>query len=162
MCHTAGNSIYNPWSWRASGPGTPSGPQDIVAHAVPHDVHRLFVPFFNSKGFQVVRDGTFDMTSDRDMCNLTRDSIFAAAKRMVEHSGAEALFVSCTSVPVVDCIADLEDHLGLRVVTSTQAEAWHALRLLEIDTSRSATFGSLFGQRKMPSLDSEVQPFQNG
>ncbi|WP_365960424.1 hypothetical protein [Mesorhizobium sp.] len=134
----------------------------MVAHAVPHDVHRLFVPFFNSKGFQVVRDGTFDMTSDRDMCNLTRDSIFAAAKRMVEHSGAEALFVSCTSVPVVDCIADLEDHLGLRVVTSTQAEAWHALRLLEIDTSRSATFGSLFGQRKMPSLDSEVQPFQNG
>ncbi|RWH95500.1 aspartate/glutamate racemase family protein [Mesorhizobium sp.] len=104
-----------------------------IALLTPYEVHthKLFLPFFHENGFEIAVDGTFDLHTDAEICELSRKSIFDAAKKLVEGSSPEALFVSCTATPIVSHIGRLEEELGIPVVTSSQAMAWDALRLAE-------------------------------
>ena len=43
-------------------------------------------------------------------------------------TGADALFISCTGICVMDLIEPLEQRLGIPVLTSNQATIWYALR----------------------------------
>ena len=45
-------------------------------------------------------------------------------------AGAEACFISCTAIRSAGLIAPLEAELGMPVLTSNQAMAWHATRRL--------------------------------
>ena len=47
--------------------------------------------------------------------------------------GADALFISCTALASASLIAELEDELGVPVVTSNQATFWHVLRTLGLE-----------------------------
>ncbi|TIP02025.1 MAG: hypothetical protein E5X72_22650 [Mesorhizobium sp.] len=104
-----------------------------IAMLTPYEVaiHQLFLPFFREYGFDVVSDGTFNLHTTVEIGEISQDSIFSAAKKLVEGCSPEALFVSCTATPVVPHIARLEQELGIPVVTSSQAMAWDALRLSE-------------------------------
>jgi maleate isomerase len=51
------------------------------------------------------------------------------ASLALRRDGAQAVFLSCTALLTVGLVETLEAHLGLPVVTSNQALAWHALRL---------------------------------
>ena len=57
--------------------------------------------------------------------------------------GADAVFVSCTNLRTVDVIDDLEDELGIPIVTSNQALAWDMLTSADISTAQSAVPGGL-------------------
>jgi maleate isomerase len=46
----------------------------------------------------------------------------------------DAVFVSCTSVRLVDAVAEIEAECGLPVTSSNHAMAWHCLRLAGVDT----------------------------
>lgn len=96
----------------------------------PVNVHRSLTNFFKEQGFDITADGTFDMSTDAEIGELQKGSIFAAAKSLVEASAPDALFISCTATPVVGYIDQLEAELALPVVTSSQAMAWDALRLV--------------------------------
>lgn len=96
----------------------------------PVNVHRSFVKFLEMHGFGVTANGTFDKSTDAEIGELQKESIFAAAKSLVEASEPDALFISCTATPVVEYINQLEAELGLPVLTSSQAMAWDALRLV--------------------------------
>lgn len=102
-----------------------------VALLTPYDMvfHRKFIPFLRENGFDVVADGTFNCRSDDEMCELTPEAIFDAAKVLVEKSAPDAIFVSCTSTPIVPHLDRFERELGVPIVSSTQAMAWDALRL---------------------------------
>ena len=118
-----------------------------LALATPYDAatHDLFVPFFEREGLSVVADGRFDQGStitDLDITSLSPDAWFSAARELTAQSGAEAFFISCTASNVVPLIPDLEAELGIPVVTSTQAMAWHALKL--VGYHNPAGTGSLF------------------
>jgi maleate isomerase len=95
----------------------------------PLSAHRSSVKFFEMHGFTVAADGTFDKFTDAEIGELQRDSIFAAANALVGASDPDAIFISCTATPVVQYIDQLESELGIPVVTSSQAMAWHTLRL---------------------------------
>jgi maleate isomerase len=45
------------------------------------------------------------------------------------HSAVDAVFVSCTSLRLVEQIEQLEAELGKPVTSSNHALAWHTLRL---------------------------------
>ena len=48
---------------------------------------------------------------------------------------ADAVFISCTALRTADVIEDIEAALGKPIVTSNQALAWHALRLMGYEDS---------------------------
>lgn len=100
-----------------------------IALATPYEVetHDLFVPFFEAQGFAVVADGTFSQKRDVDITALSKDAWFNAARSLTDGVDADVFYISCTASDVVDFIDELEDEIGIPVVTSTQAMAWHAL-----------------------------------
>lgn len=95
----------------------------------PVSIHELFLPFLGDAGFDVTAHGTFGLHTDAEIGELTRDSLFRAARALVAKEKPDAIFVSCTATPIVPHIAALEAVLGLPVVSSSQAMAWDALRL---------------------------------
>ena len=61
----------------------------------------------------------------------------------IDHNQAQALFVSCTSLPVLNIIEKLEKKLNMIVLSSNQALIWETLE--KINENKSVTgFGSLF------------------
>lgn len=56
--------------------------------------------------------------------------------------GSDALLITCTDFPTLPLIAELEDELGVPVVTSNQATFWAMLRAAGIQ-DRFARFGTL-------------------
>lgn len=92
-------------------------------------LHQSLPPFLRENGFEITADGTFATLSGTENNELSRESIFTAAKELVRHNMPDALFISCTAMPIVPYIDALEREIGIPVVSSTQAMAWDALRL---------------------------------
>lgn len=92
-------------------------------------LHQFMPPFLRENGFEISADGTFATSSGTENNELRRESIFNAAKELVRHNLPDALFMSCTAMPIVPHIDTLEREIGIPVITSTQVMAWDALRL---------------------------------
>jgi maleate isomerase len=83
--------------------------------------------YFTQHGLEIQRFDCLGMCDDRDMARISQSSIIEAAIR-ADVPEAEALFISCTAVPAVATIAEIETRIGKPVVTSNQASAWAMLR----------------------------------
>ncbi len=82
--------------------------------------------YFRQAGIDVVNVYGLNMEDDRDIARLTPSSIRDAARR-ADHPRAEAIFVSCTSTPVMPLIPAMEAELGKPVLSSNQALGWAML-----------------------------------
>jgi maleate isomerase len=99
--------------------------------------------YVEQHGFVVAAMGSFKERDDRMVARISPDSIAAAAESLVAGSGAEALFVSCTSLRIAARVAAIEARIGVPVTSSNHAIAWHSLRLAGIEDARPE-FGRLF------------------
>lgn len=106
------------------------------------DFHQKFLPFLANAGIHVASDGVFDCKTDIEICELDVEEILVAAKSLVKQSAADVLFLSCTAMPVVPHLARFERELGIQVMSSTQALAWHTLKLASYKASIKG-FGKL-------------------
>ncbi|MCC5969289.1 MAG: ectoine utilization protein EutA [Pararhodobacter sp.] len=82
--------------------------------------------YFAQAGLEVVHVVGLGMEDDRDIARLDPATIIDAAHR-ANHPQAEALFVSCTSTPILPLITALEGALGKPVLSSNQALGWAML-----------------------------------
>ena len=98
--------------------------------------------YFHRSGFEVTRFECFGIEDDRDMARVTGETIVDAVLR-IDSGNVEAFFVSCTALPSVAVIAEIEARTGKPVVTSNQASAWSMMRLAGLDTQVNG-FGRLF------------------
>ncbi len=80
-------------------------------------------------GIRVVAMASFHAATDSETARIPPRAIRDAAIAL-DRGEAQALFVSCTALRAIDAIAEIEAALAKPVVTSNQALAWHALRLL--------------------------------
>ena len=78
------------------------------------------------------------------MARVSPASIAAGVRSIVGQGECDAVFVSCTSLRVLDIAPELEVELGVPVVSSNMALVWHLLRLAGVDDDLAA-FGRLFG-----------------
>jgi maleate isomerase len=84
------------------------------------------VAYFKSNGLEITRTGCFGLADDRQMARLDHATLIDAAVSL-DTPETEALFLSCTALPAVDVIDEIEARLGKPVVSSNQASLW-ALR----------------------------------
>lgn len=98
--------------------------------------------YFQRHGIDVTRAECLGLEDDRDMAYVSRDSIVAAALQ-VDNAAAEAVFVSCTALPALGAVAEIEARTGKPVVTSNQASLWAMLGHAGIE-HRPAGYGRLF------------------
>ena len=89
--------------------------------------------YIEAAGFEIPVFGSFNEGQDPMVARITPDSVRAAARRIVEVGQIDALFVSCTSVRLLDAAAGIEAELGIPVTSSNHAMIWQSLRLAGVD-----------------------------
>ncbi|MFT5218459.1 MAG: maleate isomerase [Planctomycetota bacterium] len=98
--------------------------------------------YFSRHGLEVIRLECFGLEDDRVMARVSGDSIIEAACK-VDGPEVEAIFLSCTGLPAVPVIAEIETLTGKPVVTSNQASAWAMMRHAGLDHHPQG-YGRLF------------------
>lgn len=104
--------------------------------------------FFEAAGFDVVAIGGAEHRLDADIDRLTPYDL-AWYVDLVNLDEVDTVFVSCTSWRVLDAIAHLETVHRRVFVTSNQAGAWAATRLLGIPDFLTG-FGTLLRSAPLP------------
>jgi maleate isomerase len=84
--------------------------------------------YIEKNNVEVMSISTFNMDSDIDVARIPLEAIVDAAK-VADHNDAQAVFLSCTALRSMECIDDLEKHLGKPVLSSNQVILWRLLRL---------------------------------
>ncbi len=99
------------------------------------------VGYFGAHGVDVVAAHCMGLPDDRDMARLEAASITEAALS-ADHADAEALFLSCTALPALGLIEEIEAKVGKPVVSSNHALFWALLQTVGL--SPAARIGRLF------------------
>lgn len=107
------------------------------------EVNKIVAEYIAARGYQVPVFGSFNEGQDTSVARITPASIESAVRELLKHAEVDAVFVSCTSVRLMEACADLEKSLGIPLTSSNHAMAWHALRLAGIEDSLGQ-FGSLY------------------
>jgi maleate isomerase len=113
-----------------------------VGTPYPADIDEREREFLEDNGFSVPRIVGLRKRYDREIGALRNDEVLDLARDAFE-PGCDALFLSCTNLPALPLVAQLEEELGVPVVTSNSATIWHLLRVAELDVDIDASMGRL-------------------
>jgi maleate isomerase len=100
-------------------------------------------------GFSIASFGSFEEGDDRVVARISPTAICAAAQRVAAAAPCDALVISCTNLRCLGVIPQLEAQLGIPVLSSNSALAWHMLRLAGI-TDQLPQFGTVFTRPLAP------------
>lgn len=106
-------------------------------------VNDWMAQFIEAQGVRVVRVGSFEHENDNEVSRIDAQSIAAAVRSLAADPQVDAVFVSCTSLRLIDQIVQLESQIKKPVLSSNHGMAWHALRLAGV-TDHLPQFGRLF------------------
>ncbi len=98
--------------------------------------------YFKSEGFEVTSNSYFDIQDDYDIGKVDQNYLYDVLSK-IDLNGADALFVSCTALPVLEIIDKLEKKLNTIVLSSNQALIWDTLVKIKKNNSVEG-FGKLF------------------
>jgi maleate isomerase len=93
-------------------------------------------------GFGVERIVGLGKHYDREIGALTADEVRALA-RSAYVPGCDVLFLSCTNLPALPLVAELEQELGTTVVTSNSATIWNLARVAGLEMRFAPSLGRL-------------------
>ena len=82
--------------------------------------------YFSNQGFIIVTNTYLDIAADYDIGKVDQNFLYETLSKL-EIADADALFVSCTALPVLNIIDRLEKKLNKPVVTSNQSLIWDTL-----------------------------------
>ena len=100
------------------------------------------VEYFKKENFNITSNSYFDIESDFDIGKVDQDYLYDVLSK-IDLKGADALFVSCTALPVLQIIDRLEKRLNKVVLSSNQALIWDTLEKIGQNNSIKG-FGKLF------------------
>ncbi|MBY8976451.1 aspartate/glutamate racemase family protein [Rhodobacteraceae bacterium NNCM2] len=108
-------------------------------------VNEVVLNYLQSGGVEVPVFGSFNEPDDQVVARIDTDSLVAAIRQLIAGRAVDGVFVSCTSVRLVEAVAGIEAEIGLPVTSSNHALAWDCLRQAGID-DRLDGLGRLFQQ----------------
>ena len=98
--------------------------------------------YFSRQGFDVITNTYLDIAADYDIGKVDQNFLFETLSQ-IEIKNADALFISCTALPVLNLIERLEKELGKPVITSNQSLIWDTLESIGMNKDIQG-FGKLF------------------
>lgn len=101
---------------------------DRIALMTPYlpETTRPVADYFGMNGIAVVSRNALGFADDRDMARMTDQAMIRAAQD-ADHPDAQALFMSCTALPALRVIPQLEETLGKPVLSSNLTLFWAML-----------------------------------
>ena len=100
------------------------------------------VEYFKEEKFEVVSNSYLDIAADYDIGKVDQDFIYDSLVNM-NIEGADALFISCTALPVLNILDRLEKKIKKPVLSSNQTLIWDTLEKIGKNNNIKG-FGSLF------------------
>jgi len=107
------------------------------------DVNEIVRDYILDKGYEVPVFGSFNEQDDAVVSSIDTESLRNAVRTLVNGREVDAVFVSCTSVRLLDAVCAIEAETGLPVTSSNHAMAWHCLRLAGVK-AKLPELGRLF------------------
>ncbi len=107
------------------------------------DVNKLLRQYIVDAGFDVPVFGSFNQELDPLVARIDLPSLERAILQLESDADVDLVFVSCTSIRMLEAVGAIEKKINLPVTTSNHAMAWHCLRLAGGD-QKLPQFGSLF------------------
>ncbi len=108
----------------------------------PKKLNLEVIKFFQKEKFIITANSFFDINSDIDIGKVDPEYLFKVLSKM-DHKDADALFVSCTALPILSILERLEKKIKKIVLSSNQALIWDTLKNIGEDKSVKG-FGKLF------------------
>ncbi len=104
----------------------------VVATPYPNDINQLEKSFLEDSGFKVTAIKGLGLLETHKYALVQEEQMYRLAKEIFTED-ADAIFISCTGISVLDIIEPLEKDLKRPVITSIQVSMWAALRKLNVN-----------------------------
>ena len=97
----------------------------------PDPVNKTIFNFFIKNNINVTSFSSFNIDSDKDVAMIKKETIINTIKS-INDKEAEAIFVSCTAMPVLSLINEIEEIINKPTFSSNQAIIWDCLRSVNL------------------------------
>ena len=93
----------------------------------PESVNKTIYEYFSKKNIEVLSFGTFNLNLDADFANIDPKYLSETLIKL-DTNGADALFISCTALPALEIIEEVERKINIPVFSSNQTLIWDTIR----------------------------------
>ena len=106
------------------------------------EINQSVINYFKKENIEIIQLTYFDIASDLDIGKVDPEHLFDVLGK-TDLSNSDALFVSCTALPVLSIIKDLEKKTGKIILSSNQTLIWDTLKKINYN-NKVEGFGELF------------------
>jgi maleate isomerase len=106
------------------------------------EINQSVINYFKKENINITELSYFDIASDLDIGKVDSNYLLDVLAKK-DLSNSDALFVSCTALPVLSIIKDLEKKTGKVVLSSNQTLIWDTLKQINFK-NKIAGYGELF------------------
>tara|TARA_Y100001935_G_C17131956_1_gene421071 strand:- start:11 stop:754 length:744 start_codon:yes stop_codon:yes gene_type:complete len=106
------------------------------------EINQSVIDYFVKENIQISELSYFDIASDIDIGKIDPEHLYDVLSK-IDLSKSDALFVSCTALPVLQIIKDLEKKIGKIVLSSNQTLIWDTLKQIDYK-NKVEGYGELF------------------
>ena len=107
-----------------------------------NEINQSVINYFEKENIEIDELSYFDIASDLDIGKVDPQYLFDALSKL-DISKSDALFISCTALPVLSLIAELEKKINKVVLSSNQTLIWDTLKEINYN-NKVEGFGELF------------------
>tara|TARA_Y100000590_G_scaffold411565_1_gene505749 strand:- start:283 stop:1032 length:750 start_codon:yes stop_codon:yes gene_type:complete len=93
----------------------------------PESVNKTILEYFDRKKINIISFSTFNIDLDEDIASVDPNYLLETLIKL-NISDADALFISCTALPVLEIIEKVEKKVKKLVLSSNQTLIWDAIR----------------------------------
>jgi maleate isomerase len=93
----------------------------------PESVNKTIYEYFSKKNIDVLSFATFNLDLDSDFANIDPKYLSETLIKL-EIGGADALFISCTALPALEILDEVEKKINKPVFSSNQTLIWDTIR----------------------------------
>ena len=93
----------------------------------PEAVNKTILDYFNKKHIEVSSFASLNLNLDSEFANVDPNYILEISSKL-EMKNADALFISCTALPVLGILSKLESKIRKPVLSSNQTLIWDTIR----------------------------------
>jgi maleate isomerase len=106
------------------------------------EINQSVINYFKNEKIEISELSYFDIASDLDIGKVDPQHLFDVLVNQ-DLSNSDALFVSCTALPVLSIINDIEKKLGKVILSSNQTLIWDTLKQID-NQNKVDGYGVLF------------------
>ena len=106
------------------------------------EINQSVTNYFKKENIEISGLTYFDIASDLDIGKVNPDHLFDVLSK-IDLLNSDALFVSCTALPVLSIISNLEKKMNKIVLSSNQTLIWDTLKQINFK-SKVEGYGELF------------------